>query len=130
MAKKTRNTADTIRAYSNRRSRKNKYSGSQEFPTRNWEKMGRNEKRSLCNGCGQREKLLQLQRFWSSGTELQKLENNGPRKKNRIPGQFEQWTKQFKWGRELNSSQLGSCNYNRFAMLSRVMNNILLQPRQ
>ena len=46
------------------------------------EGMRRNERESLCNGCEQGKKFLQLWEIWPSHVELQELENSGPREKN------------------------------------------------
>jgi len=51
MVKETRDIVDASKTYSNRRSRKNKYSGSQKFPTVTRGEKQRNEERSLCNEC-------------------------------------------------------------------------------
>ena len=51
IVKETRNIVNSSKTYSNRRSRKNKYSGSQKFLTGTREKKQRNEERSLYDGC-------------------------------------------------------------------------------
>jgi len=51
MVKKTRGTAGASRAYLNRRSGKDKYSGSQKSLVRS-RKRRRNEERYIYNGCG------------------------------------------------------------------------------
>jgi len=58
MAKKTRNTVGTSRAYPNKRSKKNKHSDRQEFSVWTRGMRGRNEKRLLCNECEQKKKRL------------------------------------------------------------------------
>ena len=62
--------------------RKNKHSGSQELSTRTMKQRRRNEKESLYNEYGQREKLLQLWRICLYYKALQKLGNCGPKKEN------------------------------------------------
>ena len=67
-------SASNNRAYSNGRSRKNKYSDDKEIRTRERSTF---QKGPLCNGCGPRKKLLYLWRVWAHDLPLQK-----PRRKS------------------------------------------------
>jgi len=58
-------TANTNRTYSNRRNGKNKYSSKKSGKVNRTTK-----KRALCNGCRQREELLQLWKIWTLSKEL------------------------------------------------------------
>ena len=74
VAEKARSTflVDNHRAYSNRRSGKNKCSDGKGIETRD-----RNPKKiPLCNGDGQEEELLCLWGIWAHGLSLQKPGKN------------------------------------------------------
>ena len=58
MTKKAENIVGTSKAYTNRRSRKNKCNSSQKTLVRKKKRRGRNGERSVCDRCKQRKKLL------------------------------------------------------------------------
>jgi len=58
VTKEAGSTTDTSKAHSNKRDRKNKYSSGQKPPVRARRQRRRNKKKSLCNRCRQRKKLL------------------------------------------------------------------------